>query len=111
MESKEQNDEKLLKEFNNKYKTNISLETNKIDLFSYNISDIGLSLLCSINFQSTIEKLILEENNIINISPLSKITFGKNLLSLDLSSNKITSIDNLSNVNFPLLNHLYLNNN
>ena len=111
METKEQNEENLLKEFNNKYKTNLTLDSNKIDLFSCNISDPGLSLLCSLNFQTKIEKLILEDNNIISINPLSLISFGKYLISLDLSSNKIESIDYLSHVDFPLLNHLYLNNN
>ena len=111
MEINDKNNEILLKEFNNNYKSNLDLDCTKIDVFSCNILDKGLSLLCSINFHTKIEQLLLEDNNITNITPLSHISFGENLLSLDLSSNKISSIDILSKVNFPSLNHLYLNNN
>ena len=105
------NEEKLLLEFNSKYKTNLSLDSTKIDVLSCNILDRGLCELCSFNFNSNVEKLILEDNAITNLSPLTGISFGNKLMSLDLSSNKISSINILSKVNFPLLNHLYLNNN
>ena len=105
------NEEKLLIEFNNKYKSNLSLDSTKIDVLSCNILDKGLYELCSFNFNPSVEKLILEDNIITNLSPLTGISFGQKLISLDLSSNKISSIDILSKVNFPLLNHLYLNGN
>jgi Leucine-rich repeat (LRR) protein len=105
------NEEKLLIEFNNKYKSKLSLDSKKIDVLSCNILDRGLCELCSFNFNPNVEKLILEDNIISNLSPLVGISFGKKLISLDLSSNKISSIDILSKVNFPLLNHLYLNDN
>ena len=105
------NEEKLLIEFNNKYKSNLSLDSTKIDVLGCNILDGGLCELCSINFDPNVEKLNLEDNIITNLSPLTGISFGAKLISLDLSSNKISSIDALSKVNFPLLNHLYLNDN
>ena len=84
MERNSKTDENMLQQFNSKYKTNLTIDTTKIDVFSCNIFDKGLSELCSIHFPSKIEKLILEENGISNITPLSLISFGSNLISLDL---------------------------
>ena len=49
MENDEPNQEKLLKEFNNKYNSNLNLSQIEINLFSSNLSDKGLYELVSIN--------------------------------------------------------------
>ena len=101
---------KEIKNFNAKYKTEISENIEELDALSKKIGDNGLKILCSIKF-TKLTQLLLEENDISNIDVLAKNNFGKNLIALDLSSNKISSIEVLAKVNFPSLNHLFLNSN
>ena len=101
---------KEVKNFNSKYKTEISEDIEELDALGKKIGDEGLKILCSIKFKK-LTQLLLEENEIKNIDVLAKNNFGKKLIALDLSSNKLTSIDALSKVDFPFLNHLFLNTN
>ncbi len=99
-----------LKNFNSKYKTEITETTEELDALKKDIGDDGLKTLCSIKFEN-LTQLLLEENKISNIDVLEKNNFGTKLTALDLSSNKITSINVLAKVNFPSLKHLFLNSN
>ena len=101
---------KEVKNFNSKFKTEISENIEELDVLGKKIGDEGLKILCQIKF-TKLTQLLLEENDIKSIDVLPKNNFGKNLIALDLSSNKLTSIDALSKVNFPSLNHLFLNAN
>ena len=101
---------KEIKNFNSKFKTDITENIEELDLLSKKIGDQGLKILCSIKF-TKITQLLLEENDISNIDVLAKNNFGKNLIALDLSTNKISSIEVLAKLNFPSLNHLFLNSN
>ena len=96
--------------FNSKYKTEITENTEELDVLSKKIGDEGLKILCSINFKK-LSQLLLEENNIQNIDCLQKNSFGKNLIAIDLSTNKISKLDVLAKVNFPNLHHLFLTSN
>ena len=99
-----------IKNFNTKYKTEITQNTVELDLLKKKIGDEGLKLLCSIKFP-IIEQILLEENEIKNIDVMAKNNFGNKVKALDLSTNKISSINVLATLNFPNLNHLFLNNN
>ena len=101
---------KEVKNFNSKYKTEISEDIEELDALGKKIGDEGLKILCAIKFKK-LTQLLLEENEIKNIEALAKNNFGKKLIALDLSTNKLTSIDVLSKVDFPSLNHLFLNSN
>ena len=101
---------KEVKNFNSKYKTEISENIEELDVLGKKIGDEGLKILCTIKFNK-LTQLLLEENEIKNIDVLAKNNFGTKLIALDLSTNKLTSIDALSKVDFPFLNHLFLNTN
>lgn len=103
-------DKAILEDFNKKYNTEISLDSQDIDAFSRQIGNEGLKILCFIHFMKA-QKLILEDNNISDINILYDNNFGSSITALDLSSNKIISLEVLSKINFPLLTHLFLNNN
>ena len=101
---------KELDAFNKKYKTEITLNQEEVDLLSKKIGNDGLKILCGIKF-TKLDQLLLEENEISNIDVLATNKFGNKLTALDLSSNKLTSVDILAKCNFPSLIHLFLNSN
>ena len=120
-----------LKEFNNKYKTNIEdidikelnlskrnmgnegfkdlvkikfKELNKLDLSYNKISDINI--LGKVNFKE-LKELYLYDNEISDINILEKVDF-KELKELDLIQNQISDINVLEKVDFKKLNKLDL---
>ena len=91
-----------LKEFNNKYKTNIEdIDIREINLSRINIENEGLKDLAKIKFKD-LNKLYLRSNKISDISVLEKVNF-KELKKLDLSSNEISDINILEKVNFNVI--------
>ena len=80
-----------LKEFNNKYKTNIEdIDIREINLSRINIENEGLKDLAKIKFKE-LNKLDLSYNRISDISILEKVNF-KELKELNLSKNNISDI-------------------
>ena len=102
---------KLLKEFNDLFKTSLDGNEIIIELNDKNIGDTGLELLSKIRFKN-VEKIKLRSNNITKIDPLAKLC-NKKTKKLDLSFNKINNINVLSNDKFNLkgLTDLHLNDN
>ena len=99
-----------LKEFNNKYKTNIEdIDIRELNLSEKYIENEGLKDLAKIKFKE-LNKLDLSGNKISDISVLEKVNF-KELKELDLSYNKISDISILEKVNFKELNKLDLSSN
>jgi len=91
-----------LKEFNNKYKTNIEdIDIRELNLYRKNIKNGGLKDLSKIKFKE-LNKLNLRYNKISDISVLEKVNF-KELKELDLISNKLLDISVLAKVNFKLI--------
>ena len=99
--------EYLLKEFNNKYNLNIKdTKINKLDLRWKKLGNAGFEDLCKIEFKE-LKELILNNNNITDLTPLGKVKFEK-LEILDLSQNKITDINPFENAHIGELKQLYL---
>ena len=99
-----------LKEFNNKYKTNIEdIDIRELNLRWKNIGNEGLKDLAKIKFKE-LNKLDLSWNKISDISVLEKVNF-KELNKLVLNGNKISDISILEKVNFKELNKLDLSYN
>jgi len=120
--------------FNSKYKTNLLLSQEEIDLVEKNLDNEALSLLKNIKFKN-IKYLWLNKNNIVNIEPLfycnyrellifsasynqiqsinniNQCFFINDLKELILSYNKIKNISSLAYCNFKQLTSLQLNNN
>ena len=97
----------LLKEFNKKYNLNIKdTKINKLDLRWKKLGNEGFGDLCKIEFKE-LKELILNNNNITDLSPLGKVKFEK-LEILDLSQNKISDINLLENPRLGELKQLYL---
>ena len=97
----------LLKEFNNKYNLNIKdTKINKLDLRWKKLGNAGFEDLCKIEFKE-LKELILNNNNITDLTPLGKVKFEK-LEILDLSQNKITDINPFENAHLGELKQLYL---
>ena len=91
-----------LKEFNNKYKTNIEdIDIKELNISGINIENEGLKGLAKIKFKE-LNKLNLSWNKISDISILEKVNF-KELKELDLISNKLLDISVLEKVNFKLI--------
>ena len=77
---------KTLKEFNNKYKTNIEdIDIRELNLSGINIENEGLIDLAKIKFKE-LKELVLSGNKISDISILEKVNF-KELKELYLSYN------------------------
>ena len=97
----------LLKEFNIKYNLNIKdTKINKLDLRWKKLGNAGFEDLCKIEFKE-LKELILNNNNITDLSPLGKVKFEK-LEILDLSQNKISDINPFENARLGELKQLYL---
>ena len=97
----------LLKEFNKKYNLNIKdTKINKLDLRWKKLGNEGFGDLCKIEFKE-LKELILNNNNITDLSPLGKVKFEK-LEILDLSQNKISDINPFENPRLGELKQLYL---
>ena len=97
----------LLKEFNKKYNLNIKdTKINKLDLRWKKLGNAGFGDLCKIEFKE-LKELILNNNNITDLSPLGKVKFEK-LEILDLSQNKISDINPFENARLGELKQLYL---
>ena len=97
----------LLKEFNKKYNLNIKdTKINKLDLRWKKLGNAGFVDLCKIEFKE-LKELILNNNNITDLSPLGKVKFEK-LEILDLSQNKISDINPFENTRLGELKQLYL---
>jgi len=103
------NEEKSLKEFNEKYNININDNIDELDLSNKNIGNEGLKILSGLNI-SNIHKLYLYKNDIIDINSLEKVNFEK-LEILSLGYNKISDINIFEKIKFKELKELYLNDN
>ena len=89
---------KALKEFNNKYKTNIKdIDTKELNLSKRYIGDERLKDLVKIKFNE-LKVLNLSGNKISDINILKKVDY-KELKELDLRYNKISDINILEKVN------------
>ena len=96
-----------LKEFNNKYKTNIEdIDIRELNLSGKYIENEGLKDLSKIKFKE-LNKLNLSYDKISDISVLEKVNF-KELKELDLSDNEINDISILKKVIFEKLEIIYL---
>ena len=82
--------EKILKEFNTKYKLNIDINITKLDLENKKIGNEGLKDLIKIDFKE-LKELYLNDNDISDITVLEKVKFEK-LEILGLNGNKIDKI-------------------
>ena len=107
---------KYLQFFNEKYKTDLTLDQSSIHLENYNLSNIGLLILSKIKFSKLIV-LNLDYNKISDLTPLKSLDLKK-LKKLSIASNnktplkqKISDISPLTNCNFPDLFILNLKNN
>jgi len=99
-----------LKEFNNKYKTNIEdIDIRELNLSEKYIENEGLKDLAKIKFKE-LKELDLSFNEISDIRVLEKVNF-KELNKLNLSGNKISDIRVLEKVNFKELKELDLSGN
>ena len=99
-----------LKEFNNKYNTDIEdIDIEELNLSGKIIGNEGLKVLVKIKFKE-LKKLDLSYNKISDISILEKVDYKK-LNKLDLSFNKISDINILEKVDFKELKELYLSYN
>ena len=95
-------------EFNKKYETEISKESQTISLRSKRCgNDVFKDLILLSDKYDKINKLDLAECEIDDISLLSSIYFP-NIKVLDLSHNKIKNIEVFSEVKMETLEHLYL---
>ena len=96
-----------LKEFNDKYNSNIEDIDNKdINLSLRNIGNEGLKNLVKIKFKR-FKELNLSYNNISEINVFEKVDF-KQLNKLDLRYNEISDINILEKINFKELKKLNL---
>ena len=98
-------------DFNKKYDCKIDKESNEIKLVDTKFGNEilkDLYALCSI--YEKVEKLILSNNNIDNISLLRRMKFN-NLKTLDLSFNQIKNIEPLSKMELDNLKSLFLKGN
>ena len=99
-----------LKEFNNKYYTNIEdIDLKELNLSNKNIDYEGLKDLVKIKFKE-LNKLNLSENEITDINILERVNYKK-LKELNLSYNQISDINILEKVNFHELEKLNLSYN
>ena len=100
----------ILKEYNDKYKTNIDdIDIKELNFSETYIGKTGLKDLVKIKFKA-LKELDLSDNKISDIKILEKVDF-KDLQQLDLSKNAISDIKVLERVNFKLLQQLDLNKN
>jgi Leucine-rich repeat (LRR) protein len=105
--------EEQIKEFNKRYKFDISGDNEIIDLNGKKGGDEMLNylfLIITYKTENKINKLILSNNGIKDPSILNRINFNK-LETLDLSFNEITNLKFVSDMKTKDLKYLYLNNN
>ena len=99
-----------LKEFNNKYNTNIKdIDKRELDLSNRYIENKGLRDLVKFKFNN-LRVLNLDRNHISDINILEIVNF-KELKVLSFGGNEISDINILEKVNFKELKQLGLNNN
>ena len=105
------NNIKLINEFNTKFKNKIKIKFEEQNLkFSKKyIGNKGFELLSKIKFKQ-VETLYLNYNKLSNIKDLSKIKLLQ-LIKLDLSHNNINNINEFEFCNFSKLTDLKLNYN
>ena len=105
------NNDKLIEEFNIKFKNRIRLkyEEQNLNLSTKNIGNQGFELLSKIKFKQ-IETLYLNYNKLSSIKDLSKMKILQ-LIKLDLSHNDIDDINEFGNCNFSQLIDLKLSYN
>ena len=100
----------ILKQFNEKYNTNIEdIDIKQLNLEDKYIGNEGLKILFKIEFKE-LKELNLSNNEISDINILEKFNF-KELNILDLSMNKISNINILEKFNFNELKELDLSKN
>ena len=98
----------LLKNFNNQYKTSITLYDAVINLANKAINNQGLRELCQFELNASVLSLI--NNKISDLSSLNNDTFKK-LIKLYLQQNDINDLKPLCNIKFENLIELRLNHN
>ena len=102
---------KTLKEFNEKYNSNISEEINVINFRDKKTgSEVLRDLYLASKNYDEVKELDLANCEIDDITYLAYISF-KSLKILDLSVNKIENIEPLMNAKFINLKNIYLNDN
>ena len=103
-------DEKLLYEFNKKYRTRLKLKDKELYLHEKGLSSDCITKLSKIHFKIA-EELYLNNNKISSIDGLINSNFN-NLKILSVHDNNISKIGKLANCSFiPTLTELYLYNN
>ena len=130
------NDKNKLDIFNEKYHTELTSESNILDISKKNLGNEGFLLLSELplNLNNNVIELNLSENNISDISAIIKMNYNNlkkfnlsknridnilplenlelnNLEILDLSYNKLKEINSLSKINLINLTDLNLGNN
>ena len=103
------NNENILEIFNKKYNTELTLESNNLDIQNKNLGNEGFKLLSEIPFNQ-INNINLSSNCISDITPLLKLNLD-NLTQLNLSRNRIDNIDIFIQLNLSHLTILNLNGN
>ena len=88
----------ILKEFNEKYNTNIEdIDIKQLNLEDKNIGNEGLKILFKIEFKE-LKELNLSGNKISDINILEKVNF-KELKELYLSGNNLSEVENYLIIN------------
>ncbi len=110
----EENDKNKINEnklqiFNKKYKTELTLELNALELSKKGIDDEGFKLLSEIPFHQ-INTINLSNNSISDLTPLLKMNLD-NLTQLNLCKNRIDNIDIFIKLNLSHLTILNLGGN
>ncbi len=90
-------EKKVLNALNEKFKIELTLDVNKIDLSGKNFQNYDLRLLCAISFKN-LEELNLSNNRISNLDGIKDFDCP-NLKHLNLNSNRINDISPIKNIN------------
>ena len=106
------NNNDILSTFNNRYNTELSINSYFLDISQKDLDNEGLQLFSELplNLFECVIELNLSQNCISDISPLIRINLS-NLKKLNLSKNRIENIDVFEKLNLNDLEDLNLSNN
>ena len=99
-------EKKVLNALNEKFKIELTLDVNEIDLSGKNFQNYDLRLLCAISFKN-LEELNLSNNRISNLDGIKDFDCP-NLKHLNLNSNRINDISQIKSINSSNLKSLNL---
>ena len=112
-EKYENENEKLIMKFNDKYGVKLNENDDEINLNMKLIENEGFSQLSNIKFKA-VKSINLYENKISDLNYLKILNNGnvlEKLINLRLTNNNISDISPLTLINFNSLEHLWLNDN